>query len=328
MNYFKKSKSWILTIRKFFFLFNLLSTWDVRSLNSVIIIPWFVPDHYAVHSAVCQLHLNKTGRKRMEEGGNVANQQWPWAHHQQAGPAGSELTEGLGGPKTPELHPPGFRHWARFRPPPEQGAWWGPMSPAAMLVVIWRPWAGWSTLLCDSWVRPEDSMTSAQLLCCPRPPRGAGQGWGARQLCQIGGGKATAGPVIQERPRCCLLAGDGGATIPWGSKGSLLLKNSLECAHRCFWELSLAGVWRGYPGLPASPPPAHRHLLIQETEEDGEAMATALNTCLWIHISTQSITIESGMKRQRRGLSGITQYSIYDWTLVITLQNYVWPHKS
>ena len=269
----------------------------------------------------------KLGEKEWKRVGTWPTSSGLGPTQQQGGPAGSELTEGLGGPKTPELHPPGFRQWARFRPPPEQGAWWGPTSPAAMLVVIWRPWAGWSALLCDSWVRPEDSMTSAQPLCCPCPPRGAGQGWEARQLRQIGGGKATAGPVIQERPRCCLLAGAGGGTRPWGSKGSLLLKTSLECAHRCFWELSFAGVWRGCPGRPASPPPAHRHLLIRETEEDGEAMATALNTCLWIHSSTQSITRESGMKRQRRGLLGITQYSTYDWTLVITLQNYVWPHS-
>lgn len=78
----------------------------------MIIIPWYVPDHYTVHSAVPQLHLNKTGEKRKERK-RVGT--WPTSSglgptQQQGGLAGTELTKDLGGPKTPELHPPGFRN--------------------------------------------------------------------------------------------------------------------------------------------------------------------------------------------------------------------------
>lgn len=46
--------------------------------------------------------------------------------------------------------------------------------PAQQLRWSRHPWAGWSALLRDPWVRPGDSMASVQPLCCPRPPRGAG----------------------------------------------------------------------------------------------------------------------------------------------------------
>ena len=78
----------------------------------MIIIPWYVPEHYAVHSAVGQLHLNKTGKRRIERK-RVGT--WPSSSglgptEQQGGLAGTELTKDPGGPESPELHPPRFRN--------------------------------------------------------------------------------------------------------------------------------------------------------------------------------------------------------------------------
>lgn len=70
-----------------------------------------------MHSAVGQLHLNKTGKKkeRMEEGGNrKSSSSGLGPIEQQGGLAGTELTKDLGGSESPELHPPRFRNRNMF----------------------------------------------------------------------------------------------------------------------------------------------------------------------------------------------------------------------
>ena len=58
---------------------------------------------------VLYVNYNKTGRKRMEEGGNVANQQWPWAPQQQGG-QWAVSSQRVSGDLRPQNCAPGLRN--------------------------------------------------------------------------------------------------------------------------------------------------------------------------------------------------------------------------